>query len=136
MLLSYISELPNVLVDIISNYIPKLTLSLLNKQYFLSYFNRNQLYLENKYEFKYPHYNGGKNKNKSYDSYIRYIIRSDSSFIFENIVTMNYKKWKKTKKYYYRNIKFRNYLEYILYLCELHTSGKCKNIIKYTFKYN
>ena len=49
---------------------------------------------------------------------------------------MNYRKWKKIKNKHYRNIKFRNYLEYILYLCELYTSGKCKNIIKYTFKYN
>ena len=34
MLLSYINELPNVLVVIIGNYIPKSILSLLNKQYF------------------------------------------------------------------------------------------------------
>lgn len=127
--------LPDVIVSMIESYIPKSTLSLLSKEYYLFYFPEKQSYLENNSHFRYPQFNGGKNSHKSYDSYIRFIIRNDSNFIFENILEMNYHKWSKIKKWKYKNLKFNNYIHYILYLCQLYTSGKCKNIIKYSFKY-
>ena len=111
-------------------------MSLLSKNNFLEYFYNSQINLENKYKIHYPHYNGGTNKHKSYDSYIRFIIRNDFNFLFGKMLNIHYIKWNKTKKWNYRNMKFRNYLEYILYLCELNRSGKCKNIIKYKYKYN
>lgn len=136
MLLSYINKVPLEIKNILLSYIPKSILSLLSKNNFLEYFYNNQIDLDNKYKMFYPHYNGVSNKYKNYDSYLRFIIRNDFNFLFENILNIYYEKWNKTKRWNYKNIKFRNYLEYILYLCEINTSGKCKNIIKYKYKYN
>ena len=135
MLLSYVNRLPNEIVIMIKDFIPKSIFSLLSKDHYLFHFPEKQLYLENNYNIRYPHYNGSDNSHKSYDSYIRFIIRNDSNFIFENILKMNYDKWCKIKKWSYKNLKFKNYIQYILYLCQKYTSGKCKNIIKYSFKY-
>lgn len=135
MLLSYINNIPSDIKNVLWLYIPKSVKSLLCKNFFLNYYYTIQNNLENKYRIQFREYNSLNNKNKSYDSYIRFIIRNDFNFIFENMLNIHYVRWNKSKTWNYKNIRFRNYLEYILYLCEINTSGKCKNIIKYKYKY-
>ena len=61
------------------------------------------------------------------DNYFRWIIRNDSSFLFnmalDKIITRNKKNIK------YKNKIFKKYIDYIKFLINSYNSGKCKTIL-------
>ena len=65
-------------------------------------------------------------------SYLVKVIRSDFSFIFDNICKIKWEKWISVKNWYYKGYKFNNFTKYIFFLINNLDSHKCKNIyLKY-----
>lgn len=64
------------------------------------------------------------------DSYLRYLIRNDLSFLFESVLNIEYYKWNKKHKYTYKQRNFKNYLEFINFYIYENNSGKCMSIFK------
>ena len=83
-LIKKINSLPEVIVDLIKEYIPKKT---------LVFTNRENYNLYHSYIFK---------SIKNYDNYIRDMIRRDNDFVFDKIVRENYNKWINIKQYRYK----------------------------------
>ncbi len=63
-------------------------------------------------------------------SYIRYLLRNDLSILFEKVLISNYSRWNKKSKYNYKNINYKNYLEFLKSYIYYHNSSKCMNILK------
>jgi hypothetical protein len=61
-------------------------------------------------------------------SYIRNVLRSDLNFIFNNMCNIKWNNWVSLKNWRYKNWKFANFTQYILYLINYHQSHKCKDI--------
>lgn len=108
-----IYNLPNELLDIIFKYLDNSKKALLSKYYYLKY---NHL-LQNNFSFERS------------NSLVRDIIRNDYIFVFNHIIEENFKKWITIKKYNYKNIIYENYISFLIYFCNKHSSNKCKNLI-------
>lgn len=106
-----ITELPQELIDIIKEYIPKHILAFTNK----SNYNLYHSFI--------------KKTINMYENYIRDTIRRDNLFVFELIVKENYKKWISIKNYNYKNTVFNNYISFIIHYCIENDSDKCKNFV-------
>jgi hypothetical protein len=111
LLLKNISYLPEEIINIIKEYIPKTTWVFLTKTHYLLY---HKLI---------------KNHINCYESYIRSIIKNDNDFVFERIFQENYKIWLNKYNYRYQNIIFKNYLFFIIDYCVVNGSSRCKLII-------
>jgi hypothetical protein len=113
LLLNNIRKLPCVLISIIKDYIPSTTSVFLNKT----------LYLNNHFLIKelVPKYN--------IEKYIRYILELDYSFVFEQVLKENYKRWNNIKSYIYKNVIYKNYLAFIVDFCIENESWKCRSLI-------
>ena len=61
------------------------------------------------------------------NSFVRAAIRKDYDFIFSYHLTLHYERWLSITQWYYKNMKFHNYIEYIRYLCIEYESMRCKN---------
>lgn len=61
-------------------------------------------------------------------SYIRNILREDLDFLFDNISRIKWQKWVSLKNWKYKEWKFANFTQYILYLINYYQSNRCKNI--------
>ena len=105
--------LPEVIIDIIKCYLPKICIIFLTKEN----------YLNNHYLIR-PFIP----KNKI-ENYIRYMLRRDYDFVFKQILIENYKKWFDIKKYIYKNIIYTNYIYFIKDYCIENESNKCRNLI-------
>jgi hypothetical protein len=64
-----------------------------------------------------------------YDGYIRDIIRNDSDFIFQNILSLNIDKWKSKKKFLYKKVKCDTFIRLLNMWCIEYKSNKCRNQI-------
>jgi hypothetical protein len=106
-----INKLPDEIIDIIKEYIPKQKLVFTNKSNYLLY------------------HSILKKTIKNYDNYIRDMIRRDNEFVFNLIVRENYKKWYEIKQYKYKNMIFTNYLYFTINYCIEHDSNNCRNSI-------
>lgn len=111
-----INNLPEVLVDLIKEYIPKKT---------LVFANRENYNLYHSYIFSYI---------KNYDNYIRDMIRRDNEFVFDKIVRENYNKWNNIKQYRYKNMIFKNYFYFIINYCIENESDNCRKNINIFLK--
>ena len=63
------------------------------------------------------------------DSYVRFLIRNDLSIPFKKVYCSNYSRWIKRKKYIYKNVIHKNYIEFIKFYTIENTSGKCMSFI-------
>jgi len=63
---------------------------------------------------------------KEYDNNIRKIIRKDYDYIFLYKLELNYFRWRKVKKWVYKNNIFKTFNDYLRYLCIEYNSSKCK----------
>lgn len=112
----YITDFSPELIDIIISYLDFTEQKRLDS---IKYRITKELYMKNPGVERIPKYN--------YENYIRWIIRSDRSFLLNfslhNILNNN-----KTKIYYRNNV-FKTYMDYIKYLINTYNSGKCKSII-------
>jgi hypothetical protein len=110
-LITKINNLPEVLVDLIKEYIPKNT---------LVFTNRENYNLYHSYIFI---------SIKVFDNYIRDMIRRDNELVFDKIVRENYHKWNNIKQYRYKNMIFKNYFYFIINYCIENDSDNCRKII-------
>jgi hypothetical protein len=115
-LIRKINNLPEVLVDLIKEYIPKKT---------IVFTNRENYNLYHSYIFI---------SIKNYDNYIRDMIRRDNEFVFDKIVRENYNKWNNIKQYRYKNMIFKNYFYFTINYCIENDSDNCRKIINIFLK--
>lgn len=106
-----ISDLPNVIIDIIFEYIQKSNIIFLNTTYYKIY-----------------HHLLKKNI-KLYESYIRDIIRRDNDFVFKEIIRENNYRLIKCTNYIYKDMIFNNYIYFLQYFCIEHYSEKCRQLV-------
>ena len=66
---------------------------------------------------------------KRYDSYIRDIIRNDNHFVFLQVMREKFNLWNVNKKYFYKKIIYKNFIYFLINLCNHSESTNCKNII-------
>jgi hypothetical protein len=67
---------------------------------------------------------------KTYQSYIRHLLRNDLSFIFDKIFQNKKKNWKRLKNWEYKNFKHKNYIEVLKLQAIEYNSGNCLKILK------
>ena len=106
-----INLLPDELIEIIKEYIPKHILVFTNKTNYNLY-----------HTFIKP-------KISLYENYIRDIIRRDNLFVFEVVLRENYKIWINKKNYHYKGLIFNNYMLFIHYYCMENDSDNCKTTL-------
>jgi hypothetical protein len=108
-----IDNLPIELIGMIYEYIPKIVKVFLSKQ----------MYLEDHMIIR--NYINKMNIEK----YIRTIIRQDNSFVLNQLLIENKKKWLNMKKYYYKNGIYANYLIFLESYSLENESTKCRQLI-------
>ena len=111
-----INNLPNELINLIKDFLPKKELIFTNKANYSLYHNLL------------------KQSMKNYEKYIRNIIRRDNEFVFNLILRENYNKWCEIKQYPYKNIIFLNYVYFIINYCIEHDSNNCRVVVNNFFK--
>jgi len=111
-----IHNLPNELINLIKEYVPK--------KYFI---------FTNRENFKLYHYLIKISPNK-FDDYIKNIIKRDNEYILNEIVRENYVKWYEKGQVYYKNKSFGNYLYFIINYCIENESENCLKIINIFLK--
>jgi hypothetical protein len=116
-------KIPNEIKKYIFLYLDYNVLMLLNKDYYKKY---HKLLLKCS--------NLIKNKNEK--SFIRYIIKNDYSFVFEENLIENFNKWIVKKKICYRYLIYDNFIYFLLNFCIQEKAPKCKNILVQTMKLN
>jgi hypothetical protein len=106
------------IIDIIKSYIPNIYLIFVNKNYYTKYH-----YLIKELIPK-----------KNYEKYIRYVIRKDNDILFQYILNDNINHFFKIKNYIYKNIKYSNYLYFLIDFCIDNNSNNCRNILNEIMK--
>ena len=105
--LKKIYNLPDDIIMIIKDYIPKKYLIFISKENYISYHSLTKIMIKN------------------YENYIRDMIRRDNDFVFQFIIEENYKIWYDIKQYKYKNMIFKNYLYFLINYC---IENDCNNI--------
>ena len=111
--------LPNELICIIKEYIPLFVFAFTNKTNYFEYHH-----LIKKQIFK-----NCLNNANHIEKYIRYMIRRDYSFVFQQIMKENFTFWINMKKYIYKNVKYNNYINFLLDYCIENESDNCRLLI-------
>lgn len=106
-----IHDLPEDIVRLILEYIPKHKLIFVNSVYYNLYH-----YLTKKII-------------PIYESYTRDMIRRDNYYIFHHLIKENANYWIENRKYRYKNMVFNNYIYFVLYFCIENNSEKCREIL-------
>lgn len=115
-MITHIVKMPEVIVNIIKEYIPKKSLVFTNKTHYILYHAFIKTHITN------------------FENYIRDTIRRDNEFVFEMIMRENYKKWYEIKNYKYKNMIFKNYFYFVINYCIENDSNNCRNIINEIIK--
>jgi hypothetical protein len=116
-----INNLPTVLIDIINDFVPKVTSTFLSKTNYLK-----THYLVKRYI----------RKNKLED-YIRCMIRQDNDFVLIQLLKENYDKWSnKLTNYFYKGTIHPNYIIFLEDYSIDNESHKCKDILTNLIKEN
>lgn len=106
--------LPDVLIDIIFDYLPLRINIFLNKNY----------YIQHHFFF----YENILTRNK--ENFIRFIIRSNNSFVFQQLLTENFQKWIfDIKNYKYKNFVYKSYIYFLKDFCLFNESFQCLNTL-------
>jgi len=106
-----IADLPDVVVDLIKEFIPKYQLVFVNKLFYNLY------------------HHTIRNKIPLYENYVRDMIRRDNDIVIEKILGENNELWLKNRQYRYKNMVFNNYIYFIIYYCIENNSEHCRQII-------
>lgn len=112
-------ELPNDILKHIIHYLPYKIKLLLNRSEYTKYHNN----------VIYRHLNLS---NVLFDTYIKYILKQDLDFIFNQLLNDNFQKWIHMKNYRIIGMKFKNYLYFLIYLSKENNANKCLDIISNT----
>ncbi len=105
------SSLPDVIVNLIKEFIPPQNLVFVNKKFYNLY-----------------HHNI-KNYIPLYENYVRDMVRRDNNIVFDKIIGENINLWLKNRQYRYKDMVFNNYIYFILYYCIENNSEQCREII-------
>ena len=109
-----ITKLPEVLVDIVYEYIP------LSTKIFLT----RKKYCENHHLVK-SYIN-----KRQYENYIRALIRQDNHFSFKFVMDENLLIWLHLRKYIYKDCTYKNYIFFLHDYCIDNESTKCRELIE------
>jgi len=106
-----LNDLPDVIINLIKEFIPKQYLVFANKTFYNLYHHtiRNNIPL--------------------FDNYVRDMIRRDNNIVFDKILGENIDLWIKNKQYRYKDMVFNNYIYFILYYCIENNSEQCRELI-------
>ena len=104
--------LPNELLDIIFDYMDPIYKFNLNRENY------------DKHHYIVNHYIAPR-----YDSYIRSIIRTDSTYVFNKVFDESFNRWFKIKSIPYDAYIFPNYVELIRYLIKINNANNCDKIM-------
>ena len=110
-LINKVNNLPEVIVDLIKEYVPKYMFTFTNRENY-------ELY----HPFITPYI-------KDFYGFIKDTIKRDNEFVFDTIVRENYIKWFTIKQYRYKNMVFYNYLYFIIHICIENESENCRKVI-------
>jgi len=106
-----LSYLPDVITDLIKQFVPPESLVFVNKNYYNLYHHTIKKYIP------------------LYGNYVREMIRRDNNIVFEKILGENIDLWIKNKQYRYKDMIFNNYVYFILYYCIENNSEQCRELI-------
>lgn len=101
--------------------------------YIYQYLPNESKYLSNKINYEY-HYLSIINKFRKakYNTYIRFIIRNDYSYIFNNLLKHKYNEFHIKNKISYKKITYKYLYIFVKYYIQINNSNRCDNIlIKY-----
>jgi hypothetical protein len=111
-----ICNLPNELISLIKEYIPK-----------------NRFIFTNRENYRLYHYLIRIRPNQ-FDDYIKNIIKRDNEYTLNLIIRENYFKWYEKGQVYYKNMSFSNYLYFIINYSIENESENCLKIINIFLK--
>ena len=112
-LLRNISILPDVMIDIIQEYLPIQTMLWITREKYIENHNLIRQFI----------------KKSKLENYIRYMIRRDYDFVFRQILFENYNKWLNIKHYIYKSVIYKNYMFFIKDYCIENESNKCRILV-------
>jgi len=113
-----IDSLPDVIIDIIYCYIPKVVTIFLTKENY----------------FKDHHLIRKIIDKRKIEQYIRCMVRQDNDFVFKQLLVENYQRWLNMKKYYYKESIYSNYINFLDSYAIDNESTKCRKIIQELFE--
>ena len=88
-----------------------------------------KVWLKKSYYIRYHHRIKKYIPESLYESYIRFIIRNDYSFIMERLLYDYFDDWIKILRFPYKNTLFHNYIFFLSYYAVENTSTKTYNLI-------
>lgn len=109
----YIDILPEVLLDIIYEYIPKRVSMFLTKRNYI----KDHILIRNYIN------------KKNIERYIRTMIQQDNDFVFNYLLVENYTRWLNMTRYYYKECIYANYLHFLEFFAAENDSTKCRDLI-------
>ena len=86
------------------------------------------LLIKTNYEEHYVNIINNLRKSK-YNSYIRFIIRNDYSYLFDNLLKHKYNQFHIKNKISYKNITYKYLYEFVKYYIQINNASKCHNIL-------
>lgn len=105
------SDLPDDIIYIILDFIPRQKMICLNSTYYNIYHHLIRKHIS------------------IYESYVRDMITRDFNYVFERMLRENMNNWIDNRKYRYKNMVFSNYIYFVLHFCMEHNSEKCYEIL-------
>lgn len=106
-----VKDLPDDIIRVIMEFIPRQKLVFVNSLYYNMYHHLL------------------KGSIKTYDNYLRDMIRRDNSLVFEKLIQENIGRWLKNKQYTYKNMIFNNYVYFIIHYSIENNSDNCRKIL-------
>lgn len=108
-----INNLPEDIVYVIKSFIPSSTLVWLNSSYYDNY-KKNIM---------------GLIPSERFEDYIRDMVRHDNCFVLEHIIKENIERWKKLKRWRYKNMVFSDYIHFIYNYAIENNANKSRKLI-------
>jgi hypothetical protein len=112
-LMQNIMKLPEVLVDIVYEYIPLSTKTFLTRKNYCENHHLVKSYIN----------------KRQYENYIRCMVRQDNSFVFSFLMNENIIIWGRIYNYLYKDYTYSNYLLFLHEYCIENESTRCREIV-------
>ena len=106
-----IYELPQEVIELIKEFIPRHKLVFVNRTFYNLYHNIIANYIP------------------LYENFVRDMIRRDNDIVFEKILGENFDRWINNRQYRYKNMVFNNYIYFIMHFCIENNSDRCREIL-------
>lgn len=113
-----IIKLPEVLVDIVYDYVPLSTKLFLTKKDYCANHHIVKSLID----------------RRQYENYIRSMVRQDNFFVLSFLITENILIWIRIRNYLYKDQTYENYIFFLHEYCIENESTRCKEIINRVIK--